>query len=671
MRLDRARVQKYRSIRDTGEFEVEINKTILVGPNEAGKTALLQAIQQLHAPTGVSKFDALRDYPRSEFNDVDSGRVTPASQAIVTGHFVLEDDDKAAVSAIDARFDNCSYVFVVNLDNSRTHFLEDSPERPRVKDIRNDLLRLEATGGSKSTASPTLKEQLDSTLAAQSDPLQISDELATKLRLWLDLVLPLIDETNVTELDRHAKVVGTIELVKNHLLVLDLLNKRLPVFVYFNNYFRVHPIIHLDHLATRIESNVLDDDLYDFGNQCLMKLLGFTARDLSNLGKAIEPPPGDAAAFATYRNQLDSRSYKLNAAEVRLTKQIKDVWKPDGKDGEEFKVRIRADGQYLRVVVEDELGVEIELNQRSEGFQWLVSFFVVFFAETQDKYKNAILLLDEPGLNLHALKQRDFRETLSKLALDNQLLFSTHSPFLVGPDELDLVRVVEMVDRTTGTKVHTSITASDPAALLPLQEALGYNLAQSLFMQKKNLVLEGLTDYWYLEATSELLRDSGDAQLNESIALVPADGAGKVVYYATILHAQELKVAALLDSDTSGDTAANQEVLVHTLGSKRILRTKDAYVGPVTRPEIEDLLRETLLVVARDDLGWDGVALATSQPNRPVAEVIADVAGANFSKYRLAKAYLRWTRAHAASELMVDERTAWTTLIKKVNAALS
>jgi hypothetical protein len=257
------------------------------------------------------------------------------------------------------------------------------------------------------------------------------------------------------------------------------------------------------------------------------------------------------------------------------------------------------------------------------------------------------------------------------LALDNQLLFSTHSPFLVGPDELDLVRVVEMVDRTTGTKVHTSITASDPAALLPLQEALGYNLAQSLFMQKKNLVLEGLTDYWYLEATSELLRDSGDAQLNESIALVPADGAGKVVYYATILHAQELKVAALLDSDTSGDTAANQEVLVHTLGSKRILRTKDAYVGPVTRPEIEDLLRETLLVVARDDLGWDGVALATSQPNRPVAEVIADVAGANFSKYRLAKAYLRWTRAHAASELMVDERTAWTTLIKKVNAALS
>ena len=64
---------------------------------------------------------------------------------------------------------------------------------------------------------------------------------------------------------------------------------------------------------------------------------------------------------------------------------------------------------------------------------------------------------------------------------------------MVGPDELDLVRVVEMKDRTTGTEVHTTVTAGDSTALLPLQEALGYDLAQSLFSQRRNLVLEGLT----------------------------------------------------------------------------------------------------------------------------------------------------------------------------------
>ncbi len=65
MLLSRVRVQKYRSIIYTGEFEVERLKTILVGPNEAGKTAILQAIQQINAPDGVKRFDALSDYPRA------------------------------------------------------------------------------------------------------------------------------------------------------------------------------------------------------------------------------------------------------------------------------------------------------------------------------------------------------------------------------------------------------------------------------------------------------------------------------------------------------------------------------------------------------------------------------------------------------------------------------
>ena len=188
------------------------------------------------------------------------------------------------------------------------------------------------------------------------------------------------------------------------------------------------------------------------------------------------------------------------------------------------------------MVIEDELGVEVELDQRSEGFQWLVSFFVVFFAEADARHENTVLLLDEPGLSLHGLKQREFRTTVSSLGETNQLLYTTHSPFMVGPDELDLVRVVEMQERTIGTQVHTTITAGDSAALLPLQEALGYDLAQSLFSQRRNLILEGLTDYWYIEATAALLKAAGEVELNDKISLVPANNAGKVVYFATILQ---------------------------------------------------------------------------------------------------------------------------------------
>ena len=99
-------------------------------------------------------------------------------------------------------------------------------------------------------------------------------------------------------------------------------------------------------------------------------------------------------ALQEYKDNLDKRSYQLNSASVRLTQEIRSVWKPDPKRPEADKLKITADGQYLKVVVEDDMGVDIELDQRSEGFQWLVSFFVVFFAEAMDKHTNSILLLD-------------------------------------------------------------------------------------------------------------------------------------------------------------------------------------------------------------------------------------------------------------------------------------
>jgi hypothetical protein len=674
MRLKKARVTKYRSIRDTGWFDVEHGKTILVGPNEAGKTILLQALQQLNPPDGIRRFDPLRDYPRSEYNDITTGKVRPQDVTVVEAHFTLDDRDKAAVPA---EFRDSTYKFGRKLDNSCWHGLEGAPSATTYGSIKDDLAKLGVhvdartpppAQGSPAPLVPTA--ELANIAKGWSDDVEISGDRATNLSGWLKGVLPLVDENEQAEKSRHDRLTAATELEKRRAEALEALHKRLPVFVLFNNYFRVRPLIHLEHLAQRIETGVLDDAAYDYGNMCLLQLLGFTARALSDLGKAAPPPPGNAQALQSYRDQLDRRSYQLNAASVQLTNEIRKVWYPDPKRLEADRLRMVADQQYLKVVVEDDLGVEIELDQRSEGFQWLVSFFVVFFAEAAGKHENAILLLDEPGLSLHGLKQRDFRTTISRLAESNQTLYTTHSPFLVGPSELDLVRVVEMTDRKIGTKVHTTVTASDPAALLPLQEALGYDLAQSLFAQQRNLVLEGLTDYWYVDATAQLLREAGIVDLNEKIALVPAGDAGKVVYYATILHAQKLKVAALLDSDAAGDRAAQQDTLVHTLGNKAILRTRDAYAGPVKGQEIEDTLRSTLIEVAKSELGWDVAAAAAAQPARPIVDVFnAQISG--FSKYRLAKAFLRWTRHHEAGDLSDDERRQWKKLIEAINAALN
>jgi energy-coupling factor transporter ATP-binding protein EcfA2 len=672
VRLTSARVQNYRSVRDTGWFDIESAKTIVVGPNEAGKTAVLQALQQIHPPDGTNGFDPLRDYPRSSYNaDLQSGRKDPKKVPVASAKFRLEADDLAALGS---GFEDAVYVYTRYLGNNATHDLEGGPALVEfTEEVRKDLDRMAAHVDKQSAAVRTEGTDAPSVALATLTKTwalgsTIHGERATKLREWLDAVAEHVDEENTTEDNRHTRLLGHTRVPERRDAALKTLAGRRPVFVLFNNYFSVKPNIHLSHLADRTERNLLDDDRYDYGNLCLLKFLGFTARELAELGAA--PAPADnAAAFEAYRKPLDERDIKLNAASVHLSNEIRKAWNPNLDKGEASTLRVKADGQYLKVVVEDQLGVEVELDQRSEGYQWLVSFFIVFFAEAASEHKNAILLLDEPGLSLHGLKQREFRQTLSQLAEDNQTIYTTHSPFLVGPDELDLVRVVEMPDRALGTRVHTNVTAADSAALLPLQEALGYDLAQSMFTHQRNLILEGLTDYWYLDATSALLGDAGGEPLNDKIALLPANTAGKVVYFATILHANKLKVAALLDSDNAGDSAAKNDVLVHTLGNKNILRTADAYTGDVTQPEIEDLLRDTLVAVAKDDLGWDIAKTATSQPGRPVVDIFADEIG-DFSKYRLAKSYLRWTRDHDANDLTATERDQWASLVAAINKSL-
>lgn len=671
MKLKKARVQNYRSIIDSGEFEIEKLKTIMVGPNEAGKTVILKALQQLNKPDEVPGFEALRDYPRSLFNDIDTGKVNPKDVTVVTGYFELEQADK---DLIPVEFRNCTYKFFKNIDNSTYHNLIDAPPKIQVKDIKADLARLFAhldkqysvENPEEETKKPSIL--LMSITAQLHDYLAVSGDIATKLKALLEKNFPLIAEENEKEEARYEKLQEQLTFNKKYDEVLSILSRQKPVFILFNNYFKVKPSVHLEHLAIRTEKNLLEDEFYDYGNLCLLKLLGFSARELSDLGKTQSPDINNPVALKDYKDKLDTRSYKLNAASVRLSNEIRKVWMPNPDRPEADKLKVTADGQYLKVVVEDDIGVDIELDQRSEGFQWLVSFFVVFFAEAMDKHKNSILLLDEPGLSLHGLKQRDFRETISRLAEQNQTIYTTHSPFLVGPDELDIVKVVEMKNRKEGTKVHTTISSSDPAGLLPLQEALGYDLAQSLFSQQRNLILEGLTDYWYLDATSQLLKDSGVDALNDKIALVFANSAGKVVYYATILFAHNLKVAALLDSDAAGDQAANQENLVHTLGNKNILRTKD-YVANVPKAEIEDLLRHTLISIVKAEYGVDTASIAASQPNRPIIDIFTKEV-TSFSKYKLAKAFIQWTKTHEAKDLTANELTHWKNLIQRINKVL-
>lgn len=672
MRIESAVVTNYRCIVDSGEFGVEADKTILVGINEAGKTALLKAIQLVSPTPDTPNIDWLFDAPAPMVDDIRRGNLDRAEMAVATVVLTPDSTDVeglALPNSADVRLE-----MTVWLSGKRTYRVTGLPPSPSLGDVDKSIVRLTSAMSKQSSEDAKVAAQaLTAWRADRSQSDRISGEIADELRSHLDALLPLFADGSAAEgywdaLDSVVKEATGRDDVGKHLL------SKLPPFVYFSSYFSVRPRIHLNRLAEREESGEIDLD-YDFGNLQLLKFLGFTARELSDMDSEapekgvhydsdVQEQERYKAALAAHERKLTERKRALQTAGARLTADIRRVWNDDS-----LTLRLDVDGQYLQTLVEDELGIPVELDQRSEGFRWLVSFFVVFHAQAKDDLRNAVLLLDEPGLSLHALKQQEFRKTVSALAEGNQIIYTTHSPFMVGADELDLVRVVEMIDRKVGTKVHTRLAVDDPKSIYPLQAALGYDLAQSMFTHQRNLVVEGITDLLIIEALNSAFSSEGGPALDSDIAIVPAGSASKVVYYSTILTSQSLKVAALLDSDSAGDQAAEQEALWQLLSTKRILRTGD-HISGVQRAEIEDLLRQTLAQIARDDLGWDSVETVQRQTSRPLMEIlVAEHPGA--SKWKLARAFVRWLSANGTAALDTSEREAWHSLATAVNKALA
>lgn len=695
MRLQRARIRNYRSIKDTGWFELDPSKTILVGPNEGGKTAILRALEHLHPGRMAKPLDPLRDFPRSEYHRLRSGGdLEPSQVTVVEAEYVPDEDEQATLAAIAPAFAHSRYYRAVQLDNFFVDRLIDTPDPPPPERLEQAVRRLVSRAGGGLAAPPPAMAHLAwgggpgapsgapppssnapaaaaAGGAAQTQELSVSD--AQAFLGWVETVLaPEVDASDPLVSDDLNSVRESLASVAGYLQVLETFREHVPVMIYTSSYPSVHARLHLGHLADSLDAGAVDEsDEANFGNSCLLTMVNFSARELSDLGKAKEPEPDDVEGFQRYRSQLDERDAALNVASRRLTDLVRQVWRPTtdrAARGNDYTIRLTADHQYLKIAVEDSHGVLVELDQRSQGFQWLVSFLIVYFAQRPSSDAGTIMLLDEPGLSLHGLMQREFRHVLSRLGTLNQVVYTTHSPFLVGADELDRVRLVELTSRDTGTRVCKVAEAADHASLVPLQTAVGYELAGSTLAAAKTLLVRDLADALFLQGTSLMFADSHMATLDPEIEVVPTSTTGAMASLATLLSGQGLQVGALVDPDDDGDSE-DLAAVVDTVGEHRVVRSKDGYEGPVPWPRIEELLRQTLVGVG-GEVGWEvGEDLHLDWGARPIAQVFSHAAGPQVDRVRLAEAYLRWTATHRPSDLAPDEQVLWMKFIERLNRA--
>ena len=315
----------------------------------------------------------------------------------------------------------------------------------------------------------------------------------------------------------------------------DRIMSMAPYFVYFEGFNdRLPKKKYLDQIANNDE----------FGFQAVQDFIKLAGIDIERL-----------------KNEKDDKNIDnyLEGKSTNVTGDFLTYWtqKVDGVSQVQIVAERKHDekGYYLNFFVKD-MDSKKYPEQRSKGFLWFLSFYLRLNAESIEKHDiGSIILIDEPGSYLHSKAQADVLRILEqKIASENQVIFSTHSSDLIDPKRLNRVRLV-LNKKGVGTKIK-KITARDPGdddfadALSPVVTAIGKDLGKGFdLVAKKNVLLEGISDYYYFSA----LREKVDFKIGQDIKLIPMSGVFKIEYMASLMIGWGLEFVIIMDRDGNSD----------------------------------------------------------------------------------------------------------------------
>ncbi len=520
MDLARIQVTNFRSVEDSGEFDLK-QVLCLVGKNEAGKTAIAQALAGLNPhPSTPMVYDLERDYPRRWLTEYKKRHGDQQAVVVTTYWTVTAEEKKLIAEQIGPKSLHNRPVKVFR------RYGDTEPQWELPVDFSATVAHLIESG--------KLNEGEKEPLAKAGT----TDELRTALE-----AIQARTEAQQKLLNKLNEFPG-----KNGKgLVKSILQKGLPQFMYFSYYDRMVGQIRLDQYQARLQNQIQPP--IEAGERVFVDFLEFAGTSVADINAA---------------NTYETLNARCEAASNHITHQLLEYWTQN--PNLEVEVRVTKaepndvppfnQGVIARARVKNNLHkVTVPFSERSAGFIWFFSFLVKF-AQVQKDGGRLLLLLDEPGLTLHGKAQADLlRYFFEKLAPQHQVIFTTHSPFMVPADDLPGVRIVE--DHITspkpgqwlseGTKVRDDTMVTDRDTLFPLQGALGYDITQSLFVGKHTLLVEGPGDILYLQAWSSALIRRGKPGLDRRWTICPAGGIDKIQPFVALFAGQKLDIAAISD----------------------------------------------------------------------------------------------------------------------------
>jgi len=564
MRLKAARVQHFRSIEDSGEFETG-GVTCLVGKNEAGKSAVLQALQALR-PYGniMPGYDQVRDYPR-RFAAEFKARHPDGRAVVAVTRWEIEADDKQEIA------EEFGIGFLTADEAAISHGY--------------GYEKAEWTLSCDETAAIAH-------LAAMFDLDKGERESVGRAKTGADAAKALSQVAKRTDRqDRFLQRLLSYPGGNIAARATAILEARTPKFALFSHFDRMSGEIAINQLiADRAAQQV------KIGDQIFIDFLDYAGIDLTELKEST---------------QFEDLRAKCEAASNRITDEMLEYWTQnvaleveiDLSEGRPDDPPPFNSGPVVRARVRNAVHrASIPFSERSAGFIWFFSFLVQFTKMREDR-ENIIILLDEPGLTLHGKAQQDLQRYFKeKLKPFHQTIYSTHSPFMVPAESLSDVKIVEdVVEQRTGkrpvpkgTKVHSDVLVTDRDSLLPLQGALICDITRTLFAAKDTLLVEGLSDILYLQALSDALKRRSRRGLDARWTLSPTGGTDKLLSFIGLFSGNQLRVAVLAGQD-EGDRRKIDQLRRNEILRAGFVFTAAEFSGK-QESDIEDLLEPEVFV---------------------------------------------------------------------------
>lgn len=561
LKLKEVKIAKYKSYLETQVVSIEDKVTTLVGKNESGKTAFLEAIAKFNYFEKDPKFqfDVTADYPRNELKKYQ--RENEPIEVIkctfdISDELLQEISEKLGPDVFKSK----TFSYGLKYDGSASWYDLSANEELFLKSyFKNSTFTPEATEEIKGIKSFKALETLSTT--TQNDEVkklyqELKKEYSEKSYKWDNIIQGYIAQ--------------------------NYLKPNFPKFWYFDEYFSLPSRVNIN----RLQSNQIDNEL--------------TAEALKT-SKALFELAGIDIAKLINANTFETFIAELEATSNEITDQIFEYWSTNENLEIKFEIETVKNPQNPNAI-EKVLDIRVRntrhrvslpLKNRSKGFNWFFSFIVWFSKIQSDGNKNFILLLDEPGLNLHASAQADLLRYIEDLAKEYQVIYTTHSPFMIDSNHLERVRTV--YDSDAGSIISSAIQEKDPDTLFPLQAALGYDIAQNLFISKNNLLVEGPADLLYLSILSSILESEKREGLKESITIVPIGGMDKVASFISLLRGSKLNIVCLLDSfsDQKGKQRIDDLIKIKIIRDRNV-RYFDEFVKTTNgKADIEDLFEKT------------------------------------------------------------------------------